>query len=200
MTTDGGTEKNLCLLSYLSTRWKRQGFPKHWKSVANCNFGMLLALLKRKAAIKAIPNVQEISPNHLSSFPVKRMNEVSYHPAGFYKRRLYFFAPAVVIGCCRAFHNRHGMNNSPLPNVPKTLTFKMRPSAQPFFEKKSFICMRMRNHLHMKGEALKPRFDTEARGNCLLCAKVTNIMVKRWRAVIMSFKCEAFPVAQHSPV
>ena len=91
MTTDGGTEKNLCLLSYLSTRWKRQGFPKHWKSVANCNFGMLLALLKRKAAIKAIPNVQEISPNHLSSFPVKRMNEVSYHPAGFYKRRLHFF-------------------------------------------------------------------------------------------------------------
>ena len=39
--------------------------------------------------------------------------------------------------------------------VPKTLTFKMRPSVQPFWKlKMSFICMKMKNHLHIKGWAL----------------------------------------------
>ena len=38
--------------------------------------------------------------------------------------------------------------------VPKTLTFKMRPSAQPFLLKLSFISMRMKNHFHTKGWAL----------------------------------------------
>ena len=40
--------------------------------------------------------------------------------------------------------------------VPETLTFKMRPSAQPFkthflSEEMSFICMRIKNHFHIKG-------------------------------------------------
>ena len=38
--------------------------------------------------------------------------------------------------------------------VQKTLTFKMRPSAQPFFVKIIFICTRMKNHFHIKGWAL----------------------------------------------
>ena len=33
----------------------------------------------------------------------------------------------------------------------KPVTFKMRPSAQPFLLKMSFICMRMKNHFHIKG-------------------------------------------------
>ena len=37
--------------------------------------------------------------------------------------------------------------------VPKTLTFKMRPSAQPFLWM-SYICMRMKKHFHIKGWAL----------------------------------------------
>ena len=37
--------------------------------------------------------------------------------------------------------------------VPKTLTFKMRPSVQPFLWKWVF-CMRMKNHFHIKGWAL----------------------------------------------
>ena len=36
---------------------------------------------------------------------------------------------------------------------PKTLTFKMKPSAQPFLVEMSFICMRMKNHFHIKGWA-----------------------------------------------
>ena len=37
--------------------------------------------------------------------------------------------------------------------VLKTLFFKTRPGAQPFLWKKSFICMRMKNHFHIKGRA-----------------------------------------------
>ena len=38
--------------------------------------------------------------------------------------------------------------------VPKTPTFKMRPSEQPFLWKMSCICIRMKNHLHIKGWTL----------------------------------------------
>ena len=43
--------------------------------------------------------------------------------------------------------------------VPKTLTFKMRPSAQ-----MSFICMRMKNHFHIKGWALNLFFIQRSGG------------------------------------
>ena len=38
--------------------------------------------------------------------------------------------------------------------VPKTLTFKMRPSAQPLLWKWVFICMRIEKHFRIKGWAL----------------------------------------------
>ena len=38
--------------------------------------------------------------------------------------------------------------------VPKTLTSKMRPSTQPFLWKWVEICMRMKNHFHVKGWSL----------------------------------------------
>ena len=49
--------------------------------------------------------------------------------------------------------------------VPKTLTFKMRLGAQPFFEKMSFICMSMKNDFSpYQRLSTYPHFETDARG------------------------------------
>ena len=58
--------------------------------------------------------------------------------------------------------------------VPKTLTFKMRPSAQPFLWKWVFIYTTMKNRFHIKGWALNLVLIQRPRGNsemaCLIMA------------------------------
>ena len=58
--------------------------------------------------------------------------------------------------CCLNCHSwKPKIHNIPIGHfqVPKTFTFKMRPSAQPVLLKLSFISMRMKNHFHTKGWA-----------------------------------------------
>ena len=64
---------------------------------------------------------------------------------------------AIDSSCCLNFHSwEPKIHNIPIGHfrVPKTLTFKMRPSAQPFLLKFNFISMRMKSHFHTKGWAL----------------------------------------------
>lgn len=45
----------------------------------------------------------------------------------------------------------------------KTPTFKTRPRAKPFFVKMSFICMRIKNHFHIKWNGFLLKFAMKQR-------------------------------------
>ena len=67
--------------------------------------------------------------------------------------------------------------------VPKTLTFKMRPSAQPFFVKMNFVCAKMKNNFHIKDWALNLVLIQRPRGNSEMayCTRRLSLLIKNLR-------------------
>ena len=81
-------------------------------------------------------------------------------------------------------------NHRPLLSS-KNPHFKNEAKCTTFLVKMSFICLTIKNHFHIRGWALKPRFDREAWGNFEVVSYYTYVfnMVKNcWTVMTQGFE------------